>query len=381
MKDPSLFVELLVEQKVTILNQTPTAFYHLAKEGLRTQAALALRYVIFGGEALHPVQLKEWRQAYPGTKLINMYGITETTVHVTFKEITDREVAETRSNIGRPIPTTTTYVMDEKQRLLPVGIAGEICVGGEGVGRGYLGRDELTREKFVVNPYQPAERLYRSGDLAKLLPDGELIYLGRIDDQVQIRGFRVELGEIKSHLLEHPQVAEAEVIARESKAESLELVAYVVPRAEISVTALRSHLAETLPFYMVPTAFVMLERLPLTANGKVDRKALPDPDETRPEIAARFVAPRTPQEEVLTKIWAEILGLEQVGVFDNFFELGGHSLMATQVASRVSDAFAIRISLRAFFEQPTVAGLAELVSDPKKEHQETIPAIRRIPRA
>ena len=381
MKDPSLFLELLVKQKVTVLNQTPTAFYNLAKEALRSgPPKLALRYVIFGGEALHPVQLKEWQQAYPGTKLINMYGITETTVHVTYKEITEREIEENRNNIGGPIPTTTTYVMDAKLRLLPVGVAGEICVGGEGVGRGYLGRDELTRQKFVANPYRPAERLYRSGDLAKLLPGGELLYLGRIDDQVQIRGFRVEPGEIKSHLLEHPQVAEAEVVARESKTESLELVAYVVPRAEVSVTALRSHLAETLPFYMVPTAFVMLTALPLTANGKVDRRALPDPDESRPGIEETFVAPRTPSETALSKIWEEILGLEQVGVLDNFFELGGHSLLATRVVSRVSDTFEIRVPLRAFFERPTVAGLADFVANAAQEHRETIPAIRRLPR-
>jgi amino acid adenylation domain-containing protein len=368
MKDPSLFLELLVKQKVTVLNQTPTAFYNLTTEALKSASPkLALRYVIFGGEALHPVQLKEWKHAYPGTKLINMYGITETTVHVTFKEITDREIEENRSNIGNPIPTTTTYVMDAKLRLLPVGVAGEICVGGEGVGRGYLGRDELTRQKFVANPYRPEERLYRSGDLAKLLPDGELLYLGRIDDQVQIRGFRVEPGEIKSHLLEHPLVAEAEVVARESKSESLELVAYVVPRAEVSVTALRSHLAETLPFYMVPTAFVMLDSLPLTANGKVDRKALPDPDETRPEIEETFVAPRTASETVLSKIWAEILGLEQVGVFDNFFELGGHSLLATRVASRVREEFQVELPLRTLFEQPTIAGLALMIPPHKVE--------------
>jgi amino acid adenylation domain-containing protein len=367
MKDPSLFLDLLEEHQVTVLNQTPTAFYNLTTEALRSAAALSLRYVIFGGEALHPIQLKEWKGANPGTKLINMYGITETTVHVTFKEITDREIAENRSNIGTPIPTTTTYVMDANLRLQPVGVPGEICVGGDGVGRGYLGREELTRQKFVANPYKPEERLYRSGDLAKLLPSGELLYLGRIDDQVQIRGFRVEPGEIKSHLLEHPQVAEAEVVARESKSESLELIAYIVPRGEVNVTALRSHLAETLPSYMVPTAFVMLDALPLTANGKVDRKALPDPDETRPEIEESFVAPRTASEEALTKIWGEILSLEQVGVFDNFFELGGHSLLATRVVSRVREEFQVEVPLRTLFEQPTIAGLASIISQHRVE--------------
>jgi acyl carrier protein len=199
------------------------------------------------------------------------------------------------------------------------------------------------------------------------LPSGELLYLGRIDDQVQIRGFRVEPGEIKSHLLEHPQVAEAEVVAREGKSESLELIGYLVPRGEVNVTALRSHLAETLPSYMIPTAFVMLNSLPLTANGKVDRKCLPEPDETRPEIEESFVAPRTVSEEVLTKIWGEILGLEQVGVFDNFFELGGHSLLATRVVSRVREEFQVEVPLRTLFEQPTIAGIASIIPQHRVE--------------
>jgi acyl carrier protein len=312
------------------------------------------------------VQLREWKQAYPGVELINMYGITETTVHVTFKEISDREIAENVSNIGRPIPTTTTYIMDENLRLLPVGVPGEVCVGGGGVSRGYLGREELTRAKFVSNPYKAGERLYRSGDLAKLLPSGELVYLGRMDDQVQIRGFRVELGEVRSRLLEHPQVGEAEVIARKVRGEAVELVAYVAA-ADVSVTALREHLGRALPYYMVPTAFVLLERLPLTANGKVDRRALPEPDESRPELETRYVAPGTAVEEVLVGIWQEVLGVERVGVADNFFELGGHSLLATQVVSRLREALQVEVPLRSLFEQPTVAGLALAVTQRQGE--------------
>ena len=231
-KDPALFLDLLARHRVTVLNLTPTAFYELAREELRgPQPELALRYVIFGGEALRPAQLAGWRRAHPRVRLINMYGITETTVHVTFKELGETEIRGNLGNIGRPIPTTTTYLMNPHLRLLPVGVPGEICVGGHGVGRGYLGRDDLTRQKFVPNPYRPGERLYRSGDLAKLLPSGEMIYLGRIDDQVQIRGFRVELEEIRNRLAQHPAVAEAVVVARQGNSGAAEIVAYIVAHA------------------------------------------------------------------------------------------------------------------------------------------------------
>ncbi|MGH9960190.1 MAG: non-ribosomal peptide synthetase, partial [Pyrinomonadaceae bacterium] len=335
-KDPSLFLELLIRERVTFLNQTPTAFYNLVKETLkRSKAGLALRYVVFGGEALNPIQLREWKQTYPEVRLVNMYGITETTVHVTFKEITDRDIRENLSNIGGPIPTTTTYVLDSNLRLLPVGVPGEVCVGGDGVSRGYLNRDELTSQKFVPNPYRAEDRIYRSGDIAKLLPSGEMEYLGRIDNQVQIRGFRVELGEIQTHLLKHPAVAEAVVVARQAHSDETQIVGYVVPAADVSVTALRNHLMQTLPHYMVPSAFLALEALPLTPNGKVDRKALPAPEGRG--VAEGYVPPGTPTEELLAGIWAEVLRQERVGRQDNFFALGGHSLVAIQVVSRVRD--------------------------------------------
>jgi amino acid adenylation domain-containing protein len=361
-KDPSLFLGLLAREKVTVLNQTPTAFYNLTVEALGGPPdGLALRYVIFGGETLHPVRLREWKQAYPAVKLVNMYGITETTVHVTFKEVTDREVEENVSNIGRPIPTTTTYVMGSDLRLLPVGVPGEVCVGGLGVSRGYLGRDELTRRRFVPNPYRPDELIYRSGDLAKLRRDGELIYLGRIDDQVQIRGFRVEPGEVKSRLLEHPSVSEAEVLATKGRQETPELVAYVVPKAEASVASLRAHLSETLPYYMVPAVFVMLKALPVTPNGKVDRRALPAPDWSKLSAAAAPLRPRTPVEELLAGIWAEVLGVEpdRLCAGDNFFELGGHSLLATQVTSRIRKVFALALPVSVMFQTRSLAELAE----------------------
>jgi amino acid adenylation domain-containing protein len=382
MKDPHLFLDLLAEQKVTVLNQTPSAFNNLAREALKKPGReLALRYVIFGGEELHPIQLLEWRTAYPDVKLINMYGITETTVHVTFKEITEREIHQNVSNVGVPIPTTTTYIMDSKLRLLPVGVPGEICVGGLGVSRGYLDRDELTSQKFVANPYKPEELIYRSGDLAKLLPNGEMVYLGRMDDQVQIRGFRVELSEVRSHLLEHPAVAKAEVIATRVHSDTLELVAYIERSAEVTAAELRQLLAQTLPYYMTPSAFVMLKELPMTANGKLDRRALPAPEQAQYQPEGNFAAPRTAVQEILAGIWSQVLKTERVGVDDNFFELGGHSLLATRVISCIRDVFQIQLPLRVMFEQPTVAALAQVVEQERSyARQLQLPAIGSVSR-
>jgi non-ribosomal peptide synthetase component F/acyl carrier protein len=242
---------------------------------------------------------------------------------------------------------------------LPVGVPGEICVGGGGVCRGYLNRDELTAKKFVVNPYKPDETIYRSGDLGRLLPSGEMVYMGRSDDQVQIRGFRVEPGEVQSQLLTHPLVTRAEVIAKTMHHGAVELVAYVVASGQLDVTELRTHVANALPHYMVPSAFVFIDEFPLTPNGKVDRRALPEPDQLRPDLGAAFVAPSTPTEETLASMWAEVLGLARVGVHDSFFELGGHSLLATQVTSRIRTAFNLEIPLRNLFERPTIAELAQ----------------------
>jgi amino acid adenylation domain-containing protein len=379
-RDPLLFLELLVQEKVTILNQTPSSFLNLANTMLqRPQADLALRYVIFGGEALHPLQLRDWHRSYPAVKLVNLYGITETTVHVTFKEIAKAEIEGNLSNVGVPIPTTTVYVLDANLRLLPVGVPGEICVGGLGVGRGYLDRAELTSQKFIENPYRPGETLYRSGDLGKFLPNGELIHLGRIDDQVQIRGFRVELGEIQTRLIKHPAVAQAEIVARQTNSNVPEIVAYVVSSGELNISAVRTYLARTLPEYMLPSALVILKALPLTPNGKVDRRALPEPKRVRPETDTSYAAPRTPTEDLLTGLWARTLGRELVGIHDNFFELGGHSLLATQLFSRIRDAFSVELELRLLFESPTIAGLSQHVETACRDR--SLPAAPPINRA
>ncbi|WP_432401628.1 non-ribosomal peptide synthase/polyketide synthase [Wukongibacter sp. M2B1] len=365
-QDTGEYLKLLRREKVTVLNQTPTAFYHLAQQELKESGKeLAIRYVIFGGEALKPAMLKGWNEKYPATRLINMYGITETTVHVTFKEITGYEIDANISNIGKPIPTLNTYIMDKNMRLLPVGMAGELCVGGEGVARGYLNNIELTAQKFVPNPYKPEERLYRSGDLARMLSNGEMEYLGRIDHQVKIRGFRIELGEIETKLIGHPSVKEALVLAREEEGDSKYLCAYVVAEQAITVEKLREYLSEELPDYMVPSYFVQLAKMPLTANGKIDRKALPEPDGSI-NTGVEYIAPIDEVEEKLVMLWQEILGVEKVGTKDNFFNLGGHSLRATRLVSEIHKGFNVEMPLREVFMGPTIAQIAQFIKGAEK---------------
>jgi acyl carrier protein len=269
--------------------------------------------------------------------------------------------------IGSPVSNTSAYVLDAGMRRAPVGVGGELYLGGESLARGYLGRPALTAERFVPDPFSagPGARLYRTGDHVRFLPDLGLEYLGRLDQQVKVRGFRIEPGEIETVLLRHASVAEAVVVAREAAAGDLRLVAYVAGRGGVVAPAaeLRALLREGLPEHMIPSAFVMLESLPLTPNGKVDRRARPAPERLRPELGETYVAPRTAVEEVLAGIWSEVLGVERIGVEDNFFDLGGHSLLATQVVARVRDAFEVELPLRHLFEEPTVVGLASVMLD------------------
>ncbi len=369
-RSPKAFYDLLCQEQVTVLNQTPSAFRQLiwTEESSGAANDLALRLVIFGGEALDPNSLKPWfdRHGDQCPQLVNMYGITETTVHVTYRPLMASDLnTASGSLIGGPIPDLQVYILDQHLEPVPIGVPGEIYVGGAGVARDYLNRPALTAERFIPNPFSdvPKARLYKSGDLARYLPDGDIEYLGRIDHQVKIRGFRVELGEIEAVLGQHPAVREVVVLAREDEPGDRRLVAYLVPAKEYAPTPseLRSFLKQKLPDYMVPFAFVILDALPLTPNGKVDRRALPAPDRSRPELGGTFVAPRTSIEEGLAGIWAEVLGLERVGIHDNFFELGGHSLLATRVISRTCDAFQVELPLRSLFEAPTVADLAVIL--------------------
>jgi acyl carrier protein len=261
------------------------------------------------------------------------------------------------------------YVLDPYRQPVPVGVAGELYIAGAGVARGYLNRPEMTAQKFLADPFRGGgERMYRTGDRGRFLPDGQIQFLGRFDDQVKIRGFRIELGEVEAALCRHPEVLEAVVVAREDVPGQKRLVAYVVGREAMPGRSdLRGFLKEKLPEYMVPSAFVALEALPLTPNGKVDRKALPAPEDGRPELEEALVAPRTPIEEKVAGIWCQVLGLEKVGVHDNFFELGGHSLLATQVVSRLRKAFQRELPIRWLFEAPTVAQFAARVDTAESE--------------
>lgn len=382
--NPAGYLELLKKEQVTVLNQTPAAFYRLLQEEMRfKENDLAIRVVIFGGEALKPIMLRGWKEKYPDARLVNMYGITETTVHVTYKEIGWNEIENNISNIGRPIPTLTAYILDSNRNIVPAGVAGELYVEGDGVGRGYLNRPELTMEKFVPYPYHTGEtdanhRMYKSGDLARWLPNGDLEYLGRTDYQVKIRGFRIELGEIESVLLKQEQVKEVMVIALADTDGSKYLCAYMVCKEDIDTNELRERLQELLPYYMVPSYFVKLEKMPLTANGKVNRKALPDPKEQLVSDEV-YVAPSNETEEKLVQIWQELLGISKVGVNDNFFSLGGHSLNAATLVYRIHKEFDAELQIRDVFTSHTIKGLAELIRADEKSAYTSIQPVKERP--
>ncbi|MGA4843857.1 amino acid adenylation domain-containing protein [Streptomyces sp. G45] len=381
-RDPGAFLRLLAAERVTVLNQTPSAFYQLAAADRDEPGhELALRYVVFGGEALELGRLADWyeRHADDAPVLVNMYGITETTVHVTHFPL-DRATAAaaTSSTIGVNIPDLRVYVLDERLRPVPPGVTGEMYVAGAGVALGYLGRPGLTGTRFVADPYahlfgERGTRMYRSGDLARRRADGTLEYFGRADQQVKIRGFRIELGEIEAVLAGHPGVADAAVVVREDTPGDQRLVGYAVPspaadgldgldgldgQVGADAAALREHTARHLPAHMVPAAVVLLDQLPLTSNGKLDRKALPAPGRPGPSRTGR--APRTPREARLCALFADVLGLdgpEQVGVDANFFDLGGHSLLAVRLAARVRAELGAEVSIGTVFQSPTVAAL------------------------
>jgi amino acid adenylation domain-containing protein len=388
-RSPESFYELLCQEKVTILNQTPTAFRQLIQAEQSTDNDLSLRLVIFGGEALEINSLQPWfdRHGDQCPQLVNMYGITETTVHVTYRPLSRADVNNTVSVIGRPLPDLQVYLLDKYLQPLPVGVPGEMYVGGAGVTRGYLNRPELTTERFIPIPFnlplnpnkegtQGGAKFYKTGDLARYLPNGELEYLGRIDNQVKIRGFRIELGEIETLLASNPQIWETVVLVWDDTTGDKRLVAYIVPQPEITITIdeIRQFLTTKLPGYMVPNAFVILEALPLTANGKIDRRALPPPKSSS-KPSDKYVAPRTPIEDILVNVWSEILKVEKVSINDNFFELGGHSLLATQLVAQIRDRLKVELPLRQLFNSATLAELAQGLEQLKQEKSPIVPAI------
>lgn len=370
-KDTVSYLDIIAKEGVTVLNQTPSAFYNLMHNELASsEKRLSLRYVIFGGEALAPGKLKEWREKYSNVKLINMFGITETTVHVTYKEIEEYEIENNISSIGKPIPTLSTYIFDEYWKLVPKGIKGELYVGGVGVTRGYIGKAELTNQKYILNPYKPGEILYRSGDLVRIIDDGDIEYIGRVDNQVQLRGFRIELGEVESELNKIEVIKDCVVVAKDDVEGNKRLVAYIVSDDESNIQEIREGLSRSLPDYMVPTLFVRMEILPLTPNGKIDRKALPEP-QANIETTNEFVAPRTETEKKLAAIWSELLGVEKVGIYDDFFELGGHSVLATQVISKIKNEFSIELPIKTLFEEPDLLSFSRTIENTDLEKKIT----------
>ncbi|WP_459503144.1 amino acid adenylation domain-containing protein [Bacillus sp. C1] len=364
-RSPREFLNLLVQERVTVLNQTPSAFYQLMqadRENVQLGQKLSLRYVVFGGEALELSRLEDWYSRHPenAPKLINMYGITETTVHVSYIEL-DQNIVSLRANslIGCSIPDLKVYVLDNYLQPVPPEVVGEMYVAGAGLARGYLGRAGLTAERFIADPYgKPGTRMYRTGDLARWRQDGTLDYMGRADHQIKIRGFRIELGEIEAVIMQHPHVEQVAVIVREDQPGDKRLVAYIVPSEQVNIDTaeMRQYVGLSLPDYMIPYAFVMISELPLTPNGKLDRKALPAPEFTVSTISR---GPRTPKEEILCDLFTEVLHVPRIGIDDGFFDLGGHSLLAVQLMSRIREALGVELSIGSLFAAPTVAGLAE----------------------
>jgi amino acid adenylation domain-containing protein/thioester reductase-like protein len=361
-KDADYLVRFIADQRVSVVHFVPSMLQvFLQAEGLHRCGSL--RHVICSGEALSWDLQEQFFQTFAAA-LHNLYGPTEAAVDVT-SWACDRTDPRKVVPIGRPISNTSIYVLDADRQPLPVGVPGELHVGGVGLARGYWRRPELTAEKFIPDPFHRGGRLYKTGDLARYLADGAVEFLGRLDHQVKVRGFRIELGEIEATLIQHPSVREAVVLAR-TETGPPKLVAYIVPPAGAaapSTSELRAFLARRLPDYMVPAAFVALETMPLSANGKVDRKALPAPSTDRPDLAAEYLPPSTPTERKLAAIWADVLRLQRVGARDGFFELGGHSLLATQVVSRVRTEFGVELPLRTLFESNTLADFAAAVDE------------------
>jgi len=366
-KDPKKFLQLLRNENVTVLNQTPTYFYNLLdRELLNEDSDLSVRYIIFGGEALKPNLVKPWKDKYPFTKIINMYGITETTVHVTFKELSDKDLLSSNSNIGKPIPTLKVYVMDKYLHILPYGIEGEMCVSGLGVCKGYLNRPELNAEKFVQNPYEPTEILYRSADNAILSKNGDLSYLGRIDNQVKIRGFRIEIGEIETKLLKHPNISKCVVLPKKNGDTDSYLVAYIVADVKLSSNELKLYISKLVPEYMIPSFFVFLDKMPLTSNGKINRKELLNMEITT-KSNTKYIEPRNDFEKTFQKILEKTLNAKRIGIDDNILELGADSLTLMQITIKLLEENFI-VNIQDIYEFKTIRGISDNFTLPKKSN-------------
>ena len=380
---PADFSQVIADAGLTIINLPPiywNQWLQAGAERMRVIPAGQLKLVIIGGDVMLGESLRLWREAIAqetplrAARLLNAYGPTETTITAMTYAVPN-DFAEDRIPIGRPLPQRAIFILDQHGNLLPPAVPGELHIGGAGLALGYLNRPDLTAEKFVsiddlrfsiddLNRQSSINnrKLYRTGDLARFLPDGNVKFLGRVDNQVKVRGFRIELGEIEAVLSQYVGVRETAVVVREDTPDDKRIIAYVVSAEPAPTTeALRTYLQAKLPDYMTPAAFVIQDAFPLTPSGKIDRRALPAPDLTA-ALAETYVAPRTPLEEDLVAMWANVLKVERVGIHDNFFDLGGHSLIATQLIARVRAEFQVDLPLRRLFETPTIAGLAELIT-------------------
>lgn len=355
------FYDFLGRNRVTVLNQTPTAFRSLVNvnAGRLDSGELAVRYLIFGGEMLQPRLVESWKRAYPACQIVNMYGITETTVHVTYKLITDQDVEANKSNVGHPLPTLSCFVLDNDLKLAIPGTIGELFVGGAGVARGYLNREQLNNERFLTDFIGQSGRLYRSGDYARILPSDELEYIGRRDSQVKIRGHRIEVSEIEAALCQIPGIRDAVVTTVLTESGDHELAAYYIGDVVAGHAEIRGKLGPLVPAYMIPSYIVALESFPLNSNGKLDKSRLPSILEI--ESQSTVVPPRNELDQALIAIWEQVLAKSGIGITDNFFDLGGHSLKATKMISRISEVFGIQVDLKSLFIDPTIMNLSDYI--------------------
>ena len=371
--DFDAIAEIVEQRKITIMGATPSGLTELNRRWNKFQN---IRLVLSGGEALaesHVDQLVNF------ATVTNGYGPTETTVCATYFDLNSMEQTDARTiPIGKPLPNYRVYIVDQDLQLVPIGCPGELCIAGVGLARGYLGDPELTAKKFVDNPFEPGQLLYRTGDEVRWLADGNIEFLGRIDRQIKIRGFRVELGEIETVLKQRADISQAVVICDDDSSGNQRIVAYLASPKPVSEperfsVELREFLLEKLPEYMVPSVFMFLDELPLTSNGKVDLNSLPKPIARRPDLDVPFVAPRNAPEETMAEIWREALSLDRIGVDDNFFELGGHSLLAAQIMHRVQQQFDVVFPYRLFFESQTVAKTTQLIEQIRQQGIESLP--------
>ncbi|MBZ0167630.1 MAG: non-ribosomal peptide synthetase, partial [Candidatus Omnitrophica bacterium] len=388
IRSPQTFIEKCNQHKISLLSMPTTYFHQLtgAVETAPVRFGEHVRAILFGGERVFPQEIQRWQQVYPSKPtLINTYGPTEATVVATTYILpADAAGDSTEIPIGKPVANAQIYVLNHDRQPVGVGIPGELCIGGAGLARGYLNRPELTAERFVDNPMRRpghGEKIYRTGDLVRLKPDGLLEFIGRADDQVKVRGYRIEPGEIESVLKDHPAIGECAVLARKGDHGDHQLEAYLVlkepaPQEPVDV---RAFLKDRLPEYMIPAHISRLDSFPVTAQGKINRAILPELQRENVGPQTQYVGPTNVIEEQLQEFWQDILKVERVSITDDFFDLGGHSLLATQIISRIQQSFQVELSLRTMFTEPTVKALAAVIAT-EKELGPVVPAISRIAR-